>query len=251
MALGAVTYDEDGLVDPSHFQIPGEQHFESITPIFKYERILNQNRSLDEGRPVVDIREVVQMRFAHDRNYSPVFPVDATYRTIRGRPITFAERWADQYRAFLSGNEQVVTGTPLEELKPYGITPAQISLCRAQNIHSIEALCQLEGVGRKRIGTVGNDIIPMAQKWEEARITALNATHGDEISRLKAEIEALKAVGQHPAQVEDEAGQDESSDPFPGVSDAELKDRIAEVAGARPRGNPSRETLIAMLNGGA
>lgn len=246
MALGTIAYDNDGLVDPSHFVIPGEQHFESITPIFKYERILNENRSLDEGRPVVDIVEVVQMRFSHDRNYSPVFPVDATYRTIRGRPITFAERWADQYRAFLSGDEQIAVGTPLEELKPYGITPAQISLCRAQNIHSIEALNQLEGVGRKRIGMVGNDIIPMAKKWEEARITALNNEHGDEIAKLKAEIEALKAKGEHPAQQEPAP----VDDPYAGHSDAELKEMIEKATGAKPRGNPSRSTLLAMLSGG-
>lgn len=246
MALGGITYDSDGLVDASHFVIPGEQFFESISPIFKYEQILDQNNSLKRGRAVVDVQEVVELRFSHDRNYRPVFPVGAVYRTINGRQITFAERWADQYRAFLSGNEQVVAGTPLEELKPYGITPAQISLCRAQNIHSIEALTQLEGVGRKRLGAIGNDLLPMANKWEEAKVVALHDEHGDEIAKLKAEIAALKAAGQHPALADED---EEEEDAYPDKTDADLKDMIASISGAKPRGNPSRQTLVSMLDG--
>lgn len=254
--VAQVSYTEDGLVDPSHFMIPGETFFESIVPNFKYEKILDQNESLRKGRAVVDIREVVELRLSHDRNYRPVSPVEAVYRTINGREITFAERWADQYRAFLSGDEQIVVGTPLEELKPYGITPAQISLCRAQSIQSIEALTQLEGVGRKRLGAIGNDLIPMAHKWEAARATALQAEHGEEIAALRAELAALKEAGKHPAMV-DEAEQEKNSassvaahdDAYPDKSNDDLKVAIAEITGARPRGNPSRETLIKMLEG--
>jgi hypothetical protein len=36
-------------------------------------------------------------------------------------------------------------------------------------------------------------------------------------------------------------------DGYEGMSDDELKAAIAEKVGARPRGNPSRETLVRML----
>src|SRR3546814_15742440 len=105
-----LAYDEEGLVDKKHYFLPGEEFVEQTIPVFKYERILNQNRSIDEGRPVVDIREVVELRFAQNPGYRPVFPVEATWRTINGRVVTFAERWKEQREAFLNGAQQHAIG---------------------------------------------------------------------------------------------------------------------------------------------
>src|SRR3546814_16077772 len=98
-----LAYDEEGLVDKKHYFLPGEEFVEQTIPVFKYERILNQNRSIDEGRPVVDIREVVELRFAQNPGYRPVFPVEATWRTITGRDVTFAERSSEARRVGKEG----------------------------------------------------------------------------------------------------------------------------------------------------
>lgn len=250
---GQITYDQDGLFDKQHYIIPGEEFIDQMVPLFKYERIMDENQSLEAGKPVYKIMEVVEMRMAQDRNYRPVFPVDAVYRTIHGRPVTFAERWQEAYRAFLEGEEQHATGTPLEELKGYGITPAQLSMCRAAGIFSIEALSNLQGVARKRLGSVGNDILPMAQRWVAARDAGVN--NSDEIALLKAQIAELTALHKpavtEPAPVVNENIDTEfvalAGDPYPDKDDAALKLMIEAKTGAKPRGNPSRATLIAAL----
>lgn len=242
--MTTLAYGDDGLIDKQHYFLPGEEFIEQMVPVFKYERILDENRSLAEGRPVVEIREVVEMRFAQNPGYIPVFPVEATYRTVNGRVITFAERWKEQREAFHAGEQQHAIGTPLEELKAYGATPAQISLCRASNIQTIEALNDLQGAARKRLGLVGNELIPMAQKWVEARNAAVGSENANRIAELEAQVRALLA--KEPGTVETVEITD-PSDPYPGKSDSDLKDMIAGRFGERPRGNPSRATLLATL----
>lgn len=246
--MTTLSYNNEGLIDESHYFIPGEQFFEQMIPLFKYERILNQTKSIREGRAVVDIREVVEMRFAQNPGYVPVFPVEATYRTINGRPITFAERWKEQREAFLNNEQQHAVGTPLEELRQYGATPAQISMCRASNIQTIEALHALEGNARKRLGVVGNDIIPMAQKWMEARDAAIGSDNATKIAELEAQVKALLEANKGAPIIDDHVPEElDAGDPYPDKSDKELKDMIAETFGERPKGNPSRETLLAYL----
>lgn len=246
--MTTITYDNDGLVDKSHYFLPGEEFVEQTIPVFKYERILNQNRSLDEGRPIVDIREVVELRFAQNPGYRPVFPVEATWRTINGRVVTFAERWKEQREAFLNGEQQHAIGTPLEELKAYGATPAMISLCRASNIQTIEALNDLQGSARKRLGVVGNEMIPMAQKWVEARNAAVGSENAERIGELEEMVRKLLAEkGGEPIVDNKVPPEVDPGDPYPDKSDADLKDMIAARFGAKPKGNPSRATLIASL----
>ncbi len=76
---------------------------------------------------------------------------------------------------------------------------------------------------------------------------ALHDEHGDEIAKLKAEIAALKAAGQHPALADED--EEEEEDAYPDKTDADLKEMIASISGAKPRGNPSRQTLVSMLDG--
>src|SRR3546814_19307593 len=114
-----LAYDEEGLVDKKHYFLPGEEFVEQTIPVFKYERILNQNRYIDEGRPVVDIREVVELRFAQNTSYSPVFPVEATLRTINVRVLHSAERPMDMCAPLLSRTPHKPTRTPLQELHVY------------------------------------------------------------------------------------------------------------------------------------
>ena len=246
--MTTLTFDDEGLVDKSHYFLPGEEFIEQMVPLFKYERILNQERSIEEGRPVVEIMEVVEMRFAQNPNYVPVFPVDAVYRTINGRVITFAERWKEQRDAFHAGEQQHAIGTPLEELKQYGATPAQISLCRASSIQTIEALHNLQGAARKKLGIVGNDMLPMAKKWMEARSANIGTENTDRIAELEALVRALlESKGGDQVTEDEEPVVLDANDPYPDKSDSDLKDMIEARFGAKPKGNPSRATLLASL----
>lgn len=224
----------------------------TITPVFKIIEVENIPESEKAGHAVMEAREVVEVRFAGSRNYSPVFPADAQYRREGNRSITYAERWADQYRAFKEGNPQEAIGTPLEMLKPHGITPELISLCRAMKIYSIESLHALEGQGLKSLGMHANRLKDAARAFMSERLTIDSAA--SEIDALKqriAELEAAGATVQVPAQetppAEIDAALAAADADFADMSDEELKEEIAKLAGSKPRGTPSRATLEASL----
>jgi len=219
-------------------RIPGENYFHTATPYFRYENVLDVAKSESQGREVRQMMEVVEVRFAANPQYKPVFPADAMYRKVGNRVITWAERFKDQYQQFLSGAVQQTEGTPLEELKPYGITDAQLSLCRALNIYSIEGLHGLEGPAVKRLGLHGNELKPMAKRYMEARASGISQA---------AEIEALKKqLAELSTKVPESVPELPSG--YENMSDEELKESIAVKAGSKPRGNPSRSTLESMAS---
>lgn len=219
----------------------------TITPVFKHVTVEDVPASEREGRPVMKTIEAVEVRFAGSKLYSPVFPVSAMWKRDGHRIITYAERWADQYTAFLSGSEQKASGTPLEMLKPYGISDAQLSLCRALRIYSIEALHNLEGSNLKNLQMNANPLKDMARKYMADRSNG--AASAAEIENLQKQIAELRAA--IPAKVPEPEEVDQiiqqADDEYATLSDADLKERIAAKVGRKPAGNPSRETLIASL----
>lgn len=233
----------------------------TITPVFKYQQLENVPKSETAGYAVMETHEVVEVRFAGQKNYAPVFPAHGFWRREGNRVVTYAERWSDQYRAFKEGSPQEANGTPLEMLRTHGITPELISLCRALKIYSIEALHHLEGSALKSLGMNANKLKDAAREFMADR--ADRGTQASEIEALRAELAALKAgvvpAEQTPPEVIDEMVNEADADAvridIPGLphfangsaSDADLKDAIARHTGTRPKGNPSRATLEQML----
>lgn len=222
----------------------------TITPVFKMMEIENIPKSETAGHLVMEMHEVVEVRFAGSKNYAPIFPADAMSRREGNQVITYAERWPEQYRAFKEGSPQEAQGTPLQMLGN-AVTPEQLSLCRALKIYSIEALDRLEGPNAKSLGMHQNSLKAAARQFLADRNQGAAAL--DEVAILRAEIDALKAAMQVPAE---QASPDEiaellqaADDAYAGVSDSQIKDSIAALNdGKRPQGNPSRATLIGMLD---
>jgi hypothetical protein len=139
-------------------------------------------------------------------------------------------------------------GTPLESLKPHGITPEMISLCRALKIYSIEALYALEGPGLKALGMNGNALKDAARAFMAERLTGQQAQN--EIEALKARIAELEASGAKVAVPAEQTPPEDidaavalADGEFAGKSDDDLKAEIALLSGSKPRGTPTRETL--------
>src|SRR5687768_926032 len=86
----------------------------SITPFFKVIEIEDIHASERAGSLVMKTVEVVEVRIAGDKNYSPTFRSDEQWKREGNRTITYAERWSEQYRAFKEGDPQEAMGTPLE-----------------------------------------------------------------------------------------------------------------------------------------
>ena len=214
----------------------------TITPIFKHITVEDVPESERAGHAVMKTVEVVEVRFAGQKTYSPVFPVDAQFRREGARVITYAERWADQYAEFVSGDDQIASGTPLEMLRPFGITDSLLSLCRALKIYSIEALHHLEGPAAKSLGMHTNTLKGMAQQFMDQR-------NGYSADRVRiAELEAMVKTLQQPIPPQDPAPAEADAALAAADADKEaLKARLTELTGARPRGNPSLETLRQMV----
>lgn len=239
---------------PETLRLPHEAHVHTITPYFKIMTPLNVAQSEEAGKPVYDApREMVELRFAGDRNYAPVLPADSMFRKVGNRVITYAERFADQYRAFMVGDDQRAGGTALEMLADYGITPAQLSVCRALKIYSIEALYELDGHNAKALGMNSNALKAMARRYmEDHNKRALSSTE-DKMAALEAEIARLRAAipaaetspdDIHALVAAADAEASTANDRFEAMSDGELKLFIKEKSGAAPRGTPSRDFLL-------
>lgn len=223
----------------------------AVTPFFKHMEIENIPKSESAGRKVMEMKEVVEVRIGGNRNFSPVFPAAAFSHREGDRFITYAERWADQYRAFKEGNPQEAQGTPLEMLRDHGITPEQLSLCRALRIYSVEALNSLEGPSLKSLGMHQNMLKDAARSFLADRSKGVDAFA--EIERLKAQIAVLQAGGASVVPEQDSTpesiaqAEQAADDAYAALSDGDLKDKIAELTGARPKGSPSRATLVHAL----
>ena len=222
----------------------------TITPVFKIIEVENVPKSEKAGHAVREMKEVVEVRFAGNKQYSPVFPTDAFWKRDGNQTITYAERWPEQYQQFKAGNQQEANGTPLEMLRPHGVTPEQLSLCRALKIYSIEALYHLEGQAVKSLGMSGNTLKAAARAFMADRMKGESQIGEiEELKRQIAELQARSTVppAADPSPEEIEEAVKVADDAYAALSDSEIKDRIEGKAGARPRGNPSRETLVRTL----
>ena len=207
----------------------------TVTPVFKYLDLENVPQSEQKGFEVRRTLEVVEVHTAGSRNSAPVFPVDAMWKRDGNRTITYAERWPEAYRAFKEGGPQNAVGTPLEMLRPLGITPEIISLCRAHKIYSVEALNGLSHDGVKALGVHSNRLRDAARAFMSDRQTVTEATA--EIAELRARLAALEGM----------ADGDIADGGTTVWTDDQIKAEIKRLAGTAPRGTPSRATLETML----
>jgi hypothetical protein len=224
--------------------LPVEELEHQVTPFFRHESIENVPQSEIQRRPVMEVHEVVELRFAGDSKYSPVVPADSMYRLEGHNVITYAERFADQYRAFQEGKDQKAQGTPLEMLSTYGITPSQLSLCRVAKIYSIEALYHLEGDNIKTLGQSANALKAMARAFMEDR--SVGSDTAREIAELRAKLaqfeNPIPAVDPGPAEIEE--AREVANIEFEAMSEADLKGFIKGKTGMSPRGPVNREWLL-------
>lgn len=235
--------------------VPGTEYDHLITPIFKWLKVTKDAKSELAGREVSEMQQVVEIKFAGDTRFSPVVPVDSMYRRIGNRVVTYAERWKEQYQAFLRGDKQEGEGTSIEELSAYGATPEQISFCRAIKAYTVEAIHLMEGDNLKNLGMHRNSLKEMARRYMADRSSGELAQR--ELADLRKQIEELKAArfdipaagDVTPDELAEIRAQADASlvvVDFETMSDDEIKGFLAEKAGSKPRGNPTRQTLISM-----
>lgn len=212
-----------------------------VIPVFKIHTQKNEAKSREAGRPIFDDMEVVEVRFAGDRNKVSVFPALSICGEVQDedgntRKITYAERWSSQYQRFRSKQQQVAEGTPVDEL-PF-LTQAKRLELKALSIYTAEALAALDGQPLKNLGQGGRDLKNQAQAYLDNASGSANvvkmAAEIEELRRTVAELKGDKALAESAA----------TDSQFASWTADQIKDWIEEKINERPKGNPSHATLV-------
>lgn len=235
------------------------------------------------GRPIFSESEVCDIVFAANTKTKATFPAheaepNATRESVKegGGVITYAMMYNEQYRAFKAGTTQPLGGTPLSEA-PF-LTEAKRRELKALNIHTVEALADLDGPALKQLGMGGRELKNQATAYirsadGSANATALaaeNVSLREQMAELQAQISAIStaratirngftdsaSVSQEQTEEQPDGDADENepeaseiepdaATDFSKWDDDKLKDYISQITGSRPRGNPSHNTLVA------
>jgi outer membrane murein-binding lipoprotein Lpp len=218
-----------------------------VIPVFKVLAVHNEGKSKDAGRPIYDDLEVVEVRFAGDRQRVGVFPAHAfaghqINENGYEEEITYAQKYSEQYRRFKAKHQQIAEGTPVDELA--FLTVAKRSELKALNILTAEALSSLDGRELAALGIGGRQLKDQATAY----LKAANGTA--EVTKLASDNVSLQSqiaeMRQEMSQMRESAKARLSEHPLNEKTDEELKALIKEKTGQAPRGQPSHETLVRM-----
>lgn len=168
---------------------------------FTMEAIHQTAKSEEEGRPI--FKDVPHVRIH--------FPGDRTKQIFR--PVKFEDdhqgpadprRFPQQWKAFEAQQEQVQTGTPIEQWGP--LTKSQAMEFKAMHIHTVE---QLAGIADSNLSWLGaRELRDKAVAWlaqaengkESLRLTAELAKRDAQIEDMQRQIKELAALGQASAE---------------------------------------------------
>lgn len=207
---------------------------DTARPRFYMSAVENKAKSLEEGRPVFDEREMVEIRIPGDRLATHVNYVLDEHR----------QRWPDHYAAFKRGEARAASGTPLEHWPV--MTTGRVAMLKALGILSVEELSTLPDNMLASLGMGAREIRDQARAYLDAasdgaaasRAATENAELRAQMERMQKQMETLlkQSVPVEVSDVSDRAIED--------LSDDELKAYIKRETGEAPRGTPTRQTLI-------
>jgi hypothetical protein len=221
-----------------------------VVAMFKMMAFKDEPESIKQGRPVFRDEEVCELRYPGSKNVG-CFPATGFSNWSTGYDgnqvqVTYAERFKRQYQQFKSEAVQTKVGTPLTYA--LFLTEARRAELRAQNIYTIEALAEIEGLELKNLGMHGRDLKNKAQEYlAEAKLGAPNAQMMAELEALRAknvlmeeDLRTLKSRESGPAEPQFAPTH---GDRFDGMSLDQLREYIASNTGQAPHGASNRKTL--------
>lgn len=228
----------------------------------------NPLKSKEAGRPIYDDVEHASIQHVGDPKTWSWHPAHERSIYIRepgggGNYKTYAECYYEHYKAFKEGQSRAQSGTPIEEL-PF-LSSARRAELKALNIHTAEALAQLDGTPLTRLGMGGREMKNQAQAYldrakegaMEARLAAQNAQLQEELARMREQVAGLmdrhtKTLRRKKEEPDPEEAGPEDEEPaveasaFESWSDNHLRAFIKERTGTGVRGQPAHATLVAM-----
>lgn len=234
---------------------------ESLTlALFETHSTKNDAKSREAGRPIFDDMIVCKLKFAANKQTVGVFPAHEIFKwhtdpvTGEKEPLTYALAFPDQYRAFMAGEVQIASGTPLSEL-PFMTQGKRLEL-KAINILTAEALAAVDGGALKMLGIGGRALKEQAQAYLDsaagtADVSKMAAENADLRERLAA-LEAKFAGGTSPAPAAAATGSvqvlgDQSSSPFFIMEAEDIRNWLLETGREAPE-NLSHAGLVELAD---
>jgi hypothetical protein len=225
--------------------MPPRDPDENLVVVFKTIPMENPAKTLIEGRPIFDDVEVCEIKAPgckDIKHFPPTFFSHWAGDPVTGqqRKVSYAERFAHQFRQFKQRVAQTVSGTPLDHA-PF-LTDARRAEMRALNLYTVEQLAAIDGQELKNLGPGGREFKNRAQEYiTESKSSAPN-------KRLEAELEALRS--RNALLEEDMAAlrlrHEQAEGEFDAMTSEQLRDYITANTGQPPQGNISRKTLARM-----
>ena len=230
----------------------------SVTAVFENHPMLDEKASKIAGIPKYNDLAVVRITLAANKHTQGVFPANEIWRYedvtengyVQRVPITYAMRFPKQYGQFVNGDKQSFSGTLISEL-PFLTQSKRLEL-KGLNVHTAEALAELDGPQLKMLGPQGRELKNQAIAYlQNAKANAGSVELADALSIRDAQIEELKRQidslkPQPDINVSHEASQS-TIDGFKEFSDDDLKEWLKDSSVAVDN-RWSRSTLLAKAN---
>lgn len=185
-----------------------------IYPRFYKRAVQNNRRTAEEGRPIFEEREYVEIIIAGDKN------------TVVDRPVRDEDkqRFPGEYDAFQKGQDAPVVGTPIEQWPL--LNKSQVAELKGIHVMTVEALAALSDSQLQKLGPGGRSLKSKAETWLQAAAgTAPLVELQEEKDRLAEENEMLRG------QVKDLAAKAEQGGKAEELADEnkELKSTVKEL----------------------
>lgn len=156
-----------------------------VIPRFETKAVHMEHASKQQGRPIYEDREYVEIMVVGERGFSAYEPVSDEHK----------QRWPEEYRAFKEGKESPLQGTPLAEWPT--VTRSKVEELAFFHIRSVEDLAGVNDAQLQKLGMGARELREKARTFLEValkgtapldRLVSQNLAQKDEIARLTAEL---------------------------------------------------------------
>ena len=215
----------------------------NLVATFRMHAQKNEAKTAAEGRLICDDIEVVDVRVPGSRNWQSFPALSISHWAVdpvtgEQVKVTYAERFAHQYRQFKAAQQQTKSGTPLDQV-PF-LTEGKRAELRAQNIYTVEQLAAIDGQELKNLGPGGRE-----QKNRAAEFIA-ESKSGAPSTQLVAELEAMRARMAVLEEDNEALKKSGGEGPFRDMTEEQIREYITTNTGHAPTGTLNRKTLVRM-----
>lgn len=159
---------------------------DACRPVFHTQAVKNIEKSAEEGRPIFENEDYVQILI-------PGNSKDIIDRRVQEKD---KERWPAQWAAYQNNKEQPLEGTPITVWPE--LDPSQVATLSHKNIRTVEDLASLPDVSLGELGPGALELQKKAQRFlKVSEDTKLVEKQESRIAELEARIAELESPAEN------------------------------------------------------